>query len=171
MKDCTANCVEQHGVYETVNRSRKCARDWTKCSQALNVRGVARGTASFAQRQREAAWELAVFQSARAWCAKGSRRVELFLRVTGSADRISKSVAERSAGYAVLCDNGGDVARWSYVESYVGGGDVRGSADSGCVRDFVWGALFDGDLIAAGERQINGGDGRGDVERDVIFFG
>ncbi len=72
---------------------------------------------------------------------------------------------------AVFRDDGGDVAVRGYVEGDVGGADVWGDADAGRVRDFCWGAFFDGDLVAGGEREIDGGDGGGDVERDVIFFG
>src|SRR5580704_2427726 len=91
-------------------------------------------------------------QRARAQPAKGSRRTEFPLAVIQSTDCVGKSVAKRSAGYAIFCDYGGDVAVRSYVEGDVCGADVWGGADSGCVCDFCGGAFFDGDLITGGER-------------------
>src|SRR5271156_2197909 len=87
-----------------------------------------------------------------------------------ATDCAGKSVAERSAGDAILGDYGGNVAVGGYVERYVRGADVWGGAYAGGVGDFRGGALFDGDLVARGQREIDGGDGGGDVEGDVVFF-
>src|SRR6185295_20396088 len=38
------------------------------------------------------------------------------------------------------------------------------------VGDFFGGALFDGDVVAVGDGEIESGDGRGDIERHVVFF-
>lgn len=81
--------------------------------------------------------------------------MKLFLGVIGSADCNWKSCAERSTGDAIFCDYGSDIAVGSYVEGDVRGADVWGGPYAGCVRDFCWGALFNGDLIAAREREIN----------------
>src|SRR5215204_4630366 len=37
------------------------------------------------------------------------------------------------------------------------------------MRDLARVALFDGNLVAGGEREVNGRDGRGDVEGDVML--
>src|ERR1700722_1934557 len=49
--NCTANCVERHGVCEAADLNEKCARDGMKCCQALDPRDFARGNASVAQSQ------------------------------------------------------------------------------------------------------------------------
>src|SRR6266702_4287531 len=51
------------------------------------------------------------------------------------------------------------------------GVDVGGNAHALEMGDFGGGALFDGDVLAVGDRKIEGGDGRGDVERNVVFLG
>src|SRR5580700_4930208 len=78
-----------------------------------------------------------------------------FSRAGLSVDEVPQGWGEGCVRDAVFRDDGGDVALGGYVEGDVGGADV-------------WG---DGDLGAGGEREIDGGDGGGDVERDVIFFG
>src|SRR5258708_3151373 len=52
----------------------------------------------------------------------------------------------------------------------MGGVDIGGDTDALKVRDFGGGALFDGNVFAVGDREIEGGNGRGNVERDVVFF-
>src|SRR5713226_9937987 len=52
----------------------------------------------------------------------------------------------------------------------MGGVDVGGDSDALKVRDFGGGTLFDGNVLAVGDREIEGGNGRGDVEGDVVFF-
>ncbi len=49
--------------------------------------------------------------------------------------------------------------------------NVGGNADPLKMGDFGGGALFDGDVLAVGHGKIEGGDGRGDVEGHVVFFG
>src|SRR6058998_875937 len=51
------------------------------------------------------------------------------------------------------------------------GVDVRGNAHALEMGDFGGGALFDGDVLAVGDRKIEGRDGRGDVEGNVVFLG
>src|SRR5580698_11324910 len=72
-------------------------------------------------------------------------------------------------GYAAFGDDGGDVAIGGDVEGGVRGVDVWRDVDAGDVRDFVGRALFDGNRVAGGEREIESGDGSGDVEGDIIF--
>ena len=70
----------------------------------------------------------------------------------------------RGAGDAALGDDGGDVLVGGDVESRVLDGDAFGSeADAGYFGDLGGGALLDGDLVAGGQREVEGGDGRGDV--------
>src|SRR5580692_6572602 len=51
------------------------------------------------------------------------------------------------------------------------GVNVRRDANTLQVRDFSCGALFDGNVIAIGNGEIESGDGSGDVERHLVFFG
>src|SRR6266702_3469063 len=51
------------------------------------------------------------------------------------------------------------------------GVDVGGNAHALEMGDFGGGALFDGDVLAVGDGKVEGGDGRGDVERNVVFLG
>src|ERR1700674_5160848 len=53
----------------------------------------------------------------------------------------------------------------------MGGMDVWGDADALKMGDFGGGTLFDRDAVAIGDREIEGGDRRGDKEGNVVFFG
>ena len=73
---------------------------------------------------------------------------------------------------AALGDDGGDVLRGGDVESRVFDGyAVRGHLLAVGVGDLSGCALFDGDEIAVCCGEVEGGPGRGYVERDVVFFG
>ena len=73
------------------------------------------------------------------------------------------------AGHAAFGEDGGDVFAGGDVEGGVRGLDVGSDADSLNLRDFGGRALFDRDVVAVGNRQIKSGNGRGDVERNVVF--
>src|SRR5260370_30886787 len=75
-----------------------------------------------------------------------------------------------SAGDAALGEDGGDVARRCDVEGRMRGVNVRRDAHSLKVRDFGGGAFFDGNVFAIRDGKIKGGNRRGDVEGDAIFF-
>src|SRR5579859_343796 len=64
-----------------------------------------------------------------------------------------------------------DVARGSNVERRMRGMDVGRDADALEVSDFGSGALFDGDVIAVKDGEIESRYGSGDVKRDVVFPG
>src|SRR5258706_13150515 len=53
----------------------------------------------------------------------------------------------------------------------MGGMNVWGDADALKMRDFGGGTLFDGDAVAIGDGEIEGGNRRGDIEGNVVFFG
>ncbi len=73
---------------------------------------------------------------------------------------------------AALGDDGGDVASRRDVEGGITDIDSVGrELASAVVRDFDGGALLDGDGIAGGGGEVDGGPGRGDVERDSVFAG
>src|SRR6267143_2151071 len=77
----------------------------------------------------------------------------------------------RRSGDAAFGEDGGDVAGGGDVEGGMGGVDVGSDADALEMRDFGRGTFFDGNVIAVGNREIERGDRRGDVERDIILFG
>jgi len=49
--------------------------------------------------------------------------------------------------------------------------DVGSDANALQVGDFGGGALLDGNVIAVGYREIEGGNGSGDIKGDVVFSG
>src|ERR1700678_3143333 len=76
------------------------------------------------------------------------------------------------AQHASLGDDGGDVLGRSYIEGRVANADsVRRELLSSVVGDFHRVALFDWDLVACHGGTVNGGPGRGNVERDAMLFG
>src|SRR5437868_7379619 len=82
----------------------------------------------------------------------------------------SQTFCVRRAGDAAVCDDGGD----EFVGRHVEGGVLDGDAFGGetlvaYVCDLARVALLDWDLLARREREINGRDGRGDVEGDVVL--
>src|ERR1700743_2024822 len=91
-----------------------------------------------------------------------------FCLVVGGGEG-AQAVAEGRFGDAAFGDDGGDVFVRRDVEGRVRGLDIGGDVNAGDVGDFVRAALFDGDGFARGEREIESGDGRGDVEGDVVL--
>ncbi len=78
-------------------------------------------------------------------------------------------VAVGSVDEALFGDDGGDEGVGGDVEGGVvdvdmGGGDGL----AGEVGDFVGEALFDGDVLAGGQVEVEGGGGSGDVEGDLV---
>jgi len=73
-------------------------------------------------------------------------------------------------GYAAFGEDGGYVAGGGYVEGGVGGVDIGGDSNALEVGYFGGAALFDGDVVTIGDGKIEGGDGRGNVKGNVIFF-
>src|SRR5581483_366664 len=73
------------------------------------------------------------------------------------------------AGDAALSENGGDVTVRSDVEGGMRGGNVRRNTHALNLRDFGGGALLDGNVLAIGNGEIEGGVLRGNVEPHVIF--
>src|SRR5260370_19677233 len=51
------------------------------------------------------------------------------------------------------------------------GVDVGGDSNALEMRDFGGGTLLDGNVLAVGDGKIKRGDGRGDVEGDVVLLG
>src|SRR5579884_2505325 len=72
-------------------------------------------------------------------------------------------------GDAALSENGGDVTVRSDVEGGMRGGNVRRNTHALNLRDFGGGALLDGNVLAIGNGEIEGGDRRSNVERHVVF--
>ena len=84
------------------------------------------------------------------------------LRRAGLLGEFRERGVKGGAGYAFFGDDGGDEFGWCYVEGGCGG-NIRGHADAGYVRYFFLRALFDGDVFARGNCEIERrGDGRGD---------
>src|SRR5580704_7281414 len=77
----------------------------------------------------------------------------------------------RRAGDTSFCKNGGDVSGGRDVEGRVRGVNIRGDAYPLHVGHFGSSSLFDGDVVAIGDREIEGGNRGGDVKRNVVFFG
>src|ERR1035438_2886239 len=81
-------------------------------------------------------------------------------------------LAVRRARHAAFRDDPGDVAVRRYVERGIEHRHAVGRHHRvAYVRYFARGALLDGDVVAAGERQVERGDGRGHVKRHAVFFG
>src|SRR5208337_1035752 len=74
-------------------------------------------------------------------------------------------------GHAALGENGANVAAGRDIEGRVRRGNIGRDPHSLNVRDLGGGALLDGNMLAIGYRKIKGGNRRGNVEGDVIFFG
>src|SRR6267154_199705 len=74
-------------------------------------------------------------------------------------------------GYAAFGEDGVDVTRGGDVEGGVGGVDVGGDSNALEVGYFGGGALFYGDVVAIGDREIESRNWGGDVEGDIVFFG
>src|SRR5262249_36858295 len=72
-------------------------------------------------------------------------------------------------GDAAFAEDGGNVFVWCDVESGMGGFDVGCDAYALDFRDFGRRAFFDRNVVAAGNRQIKCGNGRGDVERYIVL--
>src|SRR5947209_1964439 len=84
----------------------------------------------------------------------------------------SQTFCVRRAGDAAVCDDCGDEFCGRHVEGGVLDGDAfGGEALVAYVRDLARVALFNRDLFARGEREVNGRDGRGDVEGDGVLAG
>src|SRR6266487_2611434 len=77
----------------------------------------------------------------------------------------------RGPGDAAFGEDGGDVARGGDIKGGMRGVDVGSDAHALEMGDFGGGALFDGDVLAVGDGKIEGGDGRGDVEGNVVLLG
>src|SRR4029078_198716 len=63
------------------------------------------------------------------------------------------------ASDAAFGEERGNRTRWSAVESGMSGVDVGSDASILDVGDFFGGALFDGDVVAVGDGEIESGDG------------
>src|SRR5215467_2185932 len=75
------------------------------------------------------------------------------------------------ASDAVFREDGSDVFVWRDVERRVSGANIWRDSDSLDLRDFIGRAFFDRDVVARGNRKVEGGNGCGDIERDVMLFG
>src|ERR1019366_10329327 len=73
---------------------------------------------------------------------------------------------------AAFGDDGGDIFGGRHVEGGILDGDAVGrDLNSVDVRDLAGAALLDWDEVAGSGRGVDGVEGRGDVERDSVFFG
>jgi hypothetical protein len=92
--------------------------------------------------------------------------------IGGLPEQHRKGDLEGWAGHAPFRDDRLDVRRRRDVE-----GEVLHADPLGCHRrsehlsHLPWIALLDGDVIAAGAAHVDGGQGRRDVERDLVFLG
>ena len=97
-----------------------------------------------------------------------ARRRRERVRLGHGADGFGEGGAEDAA----LGDDGGDVLRRGDVEGGVLDADaVGGDLHAVDVGDFAGGALFDGDVVAGGGGEVDGVEGRGDVEGDAVLLG
>ncbi len=76
----------------------------------------------------------------------------------------------RRARDAAFGDDGGDVARRSYVETWMRRLHIGRDANVLDVNHFVGRSFFDGNVAAIGNRQVESRNRRGDVKRHVVFF-
>src|SRR5207248_11671982 len=68
-------------------------------------------------------------------------------------------------------EDGCDIAGGRDVGGGMRGVDVGCDADALEMRDFGGRALFDGNMVAIGDGEIEGGNGRGNVKGDVVLLG
>jgi len=88
----------------------------------------------------------------------------------GNAAFVMERLNVGGAEDAALGDDGGDVFGGCDVEGGVADADAVGrELLAAVVRDFDLGALLDGNLVAGGGGQVDGGPGSGDVERDAVL--
>lgn len=72
--------------------------------------------------------------------------------------------------HAALRDHSGDEFRWCHIERRIPNADPwRGNSLASNVRHFVLGPFLDDDGVAGGPRRIDAGEGRTDVEGDVVL--
>ena len=85
---------------------------------------------------------------------------------------LAERFAVRRAENAALGDDSGDVLCGRDVEGGIADADaVRRELFAGVVRDFDGGALLDGDRVAGRSGEVDGGPGRGHIERDAVLPG
>src|SRR5204863_9797091 len=87
-------------------------------------------------------------------------------------NQLLQRLSEGSCGDASFRDNGGNVLGRGHVKGRIFNRHaVRDHLAPGDVGDLLRVALLDGNAVAIGSRQIDGGDGRSHIERDSVFFG
>src|SRR5438094_373821 len=87
-------------------------------------------------------------------------------------DDASNRLAAHRLNDTALGDDGPNEPCWSDVECWIIDVDAVGSGLAAeAVGDFLAGALFDGNLVAAGDGEVESGRWRGDVEGNFMGGG
>src|SRR5215472_948487 len=83
----------------------------------------------------------------------------------------AKRIVVRRAGHTALCEDCTDVPRRRYVKGGMRDVNVRRDAYTLEMRNLDGGALFDGDVVAVRNGEIERRNRRGNIERHVVFLG
>src|ERR1700754_2460865 len=87
-------------------------------------------------------------------------------------ERLTNILLIHRFNHTAFRDDAADEPRGRDIERRVVDCDaVRGRLSAETMGDFGGGALFDGNLVAGGEGEIEGGGGGGHVERDAVGVG